>query len=171
MNCLQRGVCVFFFSFSCVRFCCRQLATSLFRRIYFKFNIKPRKLSRNVFYSFVKRSEKRIFLRRKSINTDFLSRLLFRFSLDHFRLNSSLLLTLTFNSVGSVEKFQWIKKVQWWFFYPIKNWEHQHSVRNFNNSQLISISVVINLGVRQRRTENPLRERLLVRNFIAQLET
>ena len=27
------------------------------------------------------------------------------------------------------------------------------------------------LGVRQRQTENPLRERLLVRKFIAQLET
>jgi hypothetical protein len=27
------------------------------------------------------------------------------------------------------------------------------------------------IGVRQRRTENPLRERLLVRKFIVQLET
>ena len=31
--------------------------------------------------------------------------------------------------------------------------------------------VCLCLGVRQRRTENPLRERLLVRKFITQLET
>lgn len=30
--------------------------------------------------------------------------------------------------------------------------------------------MLIDLGVRQRRTENPLRERLLVRNFLQQIE-
>lgn len=67
---------------------------------------------------------------------------------------------------------QWIKKVQWWFIYPIKNYECQHLVssidyQNCNRSVFFSSSI----GVRQRRTENPLRERLLVRKFILQLES
>ena len=39
------------------------------------------------------------------------------------------------------------------------------------NAMVSSVHSRLSLGVRQRRTENPLRERLLVRKFIAQLET
>ena len=40
-----------------------------------------------------------------------------------------------------------------------------------NLSRFYLDDIILILGVRQRRTENPLRERLLVRKFITQLET
>ena len=67
-------------------------------------------------------------------------------------------------------RYWWIKNVQWWSFSPIRNSECQPSVSQQSLFAFVRYFCQY-LGVRQRRTENPLRERLLVRKFIAQLET